>query len=873
MQKYIFNFLDDLNSNELTKRNLGTKGYNLFNISKFGVNVPAGFTISSEVSRFYFENNQTLPENLMSEIRANITSLEENTGKKFADTNNPLLVSVRSGSEVSMPGMMDTILNLGLNSEISEYFSKKTNFLFAYDCYIRFIQMFSEVVLGLDYSILEREKSAYLYLKNKSFSELEKEEFVDLVEVLKKTIKNNSIEFPEDPYAQLEMAVVSVINSWNSQRAKIYRKLNNINSNIGTAVTIQSMVFGNYSDKSCTGVLFTRNPINGEKEIFGEYILKAQGEDIVSGKRTPSPILEGKDSLKEIMPKIYKELLDTSKNLEEYYKDMQDVEFTVEDEKLYILQTRTGKRSAAAAVKIAYDFVVGGIIDEKEAIMRIDPKQIDQLLHPIIEKTSDLTLLSSGLAASPGAANGKVVFTSEDAEKYSKDFDVILVRNDTCPDDINGMSIAKGIITARGGLTSHAAVVARGMGKPCVCGVSALEISADKKYAIIGGGRVNELDDISFDGSTGEIFKGVASVKTPESSEEFEEILTWSDKYRKLRVRANAETPKDALMAMKFGAEGIGLCRTEHMFFEKDKISLFRQMILTDDAEKRNAILSKIKDLHSKDFEELLTILSGKPLNIRLLDPPLHEFLPSTKEEILAISAEMNIDAEIIISKLEKISETNPMLGHRGARLGITNPEIYQMQVEAIILAAIRAKKLSCPVNIEIMLPLISNEKELDFLKKKVNKKAQEIMISLGEIIDYKLGTMIELPRAAIISDKIARKVDYFSYGTNDLTQTVYGISRDDISSFMPEYTRLGVFEDDPFSTIDQEGVGTIIIDSLEKGKKANSTLSAGICGEHGGDPKSIDFFHKIGLSYVSCSPYRIPVAKIAAAQAAIKHR
>lgn len=870
MQKYVFNFLDEVDSLNFTKKNLGTKGYNLFTLSKEKINVPEGFTISSKVSKYYFANNNTLPKSLNNEILKNISKLEAQTSKKFGEIKKPLLVSVRSGSEVSMPGMMDTILNLGMNDKITEGFARQTSIFFAYDCYLRFIHMFSDVVLGLDYEILEREKKSFLNEINSNFEDLSQDHFKELVNRFKKTIQNNAIEFPEDPFKQLELAVISVINSWNSQRAVIYRKINNIDHDIGTAVTVQSMVFGNLNDDSYTGVLFTRNPINGNKKIFGEYIQKAQGEDIVSGKKTPLSITDGENSLKSISSKLYEDLIKTCQKLEKFYGDMQDVEFTIENKQIYILQTRSGKRSALASVILANNFVEEGYITKKEALLRIDPVQIDQLLHPAICKSDDLKLLGSGLAASPGAAYGKIVFTSEDAEKYSKKYKVILIRNDTCPNDIKGMSVSQGIITARGGLTSHAAVVARGMGIPCISGASTLNINIEQKTVTIGSHKLKELDEISFDGSSGEIFLGKAKVENPIPPKEFDNIIAWSDEFRKLRVRANSETEKDTITAMNFGAEGIGLCRTEHMFFEKEKISLFRQIILTESEEDRFSILQNIEKHHTIDFQNIFKIIKGKPINIRLLDPPLHEFLPKTSEEIDELATEMNLSSDYISEILEKLDETNPMLGHRGARLGITHTDIYRMQIRSIINAAIIIKKQDIPINIEIMLPLISNEHELIYLKNIIMKEAEEIFLAKNEIIQFKLGTMIELPRATVISDKIAKNVDYFSYGTNDLTQTIYGISRDDISSFLNEYLLRGIFKEDPFVTIDEEGVGEAIILSLKKGKKANISLSSGICGEHGGDPKSIHFFNKIGLSYISCSPYRIPVAKIAAAQAEI---
>ncbi|MDX1924495.1 MAG: pyruvate, phosphate dikinase [Rickettsiaceae bacterium] len=873
MKKYIYNFEDEIDLPfQEAKILLGTKGHNLSIMTKTHFPVPGGFTITNEVCNRYFKENFDIYAFLRDELGTNIKRLEKKYSKKFGDSASPLLLSIRSGSAVSMPGMMDTILNLGMNDEIVLGLAKKTNSVFAYDCYIRFIEIFSSIVLGINSAVFDKAKSDFLG-KDFGNEKIEDIEYAkQLVEIYKRLIKSHSAEFPDDPYIQLELAIKAVINSWNSQRAKIYRKLNNVSDELGTGVTIQTMVFGNYDKNSGTGVLFTRNPVDGASEIFGEYMENAQGEDIVSGRRTPHPICDGPNSMEVLMPKQFAELKDACCRLEEYYKDMQDVEFTIESGNLYILQTRSGKRAISASVKIAYDMASAHIISKKEALLRLDTSKIDLLLHPSLPKKIEEIPLTEGLKASPGAATGRVVFTSEAAEIYSKNYDVILVRQDTCPKDINGMSLAKGIITSRGGLTSHAAVVARGMGKPCISGVADLRIDFEAKKAYINEHILNELDEITINGSSGKIYLGKLKVEPAKVSEEFSAILDWADEVKTLGIRANAETPHDLETAISFKAEGIGLCRTEHMFFAEEKISLIRQIIISSNHSQRMEAIDKLLPLHENDFVTLFQMLNGKPINIRLIDPPLHEFLPKEEKDIKQIAIEMDIDEAHVYHQLEKMSETNPMLGHRGARLGITHPEIYEMQVKAIISAAIRVKKLGIHVNIEIMLPLISSHKELLILKNQVSKTAENVMIEMGYAIEYKIGTMLELPRAAIIADKLASNLDYFSFGTNDLTQTIYGISRDDMSGFMPEYIHKKIFENDPFKTIDTEGVGQVIIDSIQKGKLTNSDLKTGVCGEHGGDPASIKFFNKIALDYVSCSPFRIPVAKIAAAQAAIEH-
>ena len=873
MQSYIFNFSDELNfDSERQKKLLGNKSYNLSSMYKIGLPIPSGFTITTELCEYYYKNNSQFPTNLREGLKKNIDLLQEQSGKIFGDQS-PLLLSVRSGSVVSMPGMMDTILNLGLNEKIVEYFAKdSTNPSFAYDCYIRFIEMFSSIALEMNHTILLKVKndllSQYDIESSKAIENLEFQKI--LVKKYKSTLADRKIEFPDEPEQQLLLAIEAVIKSWNSQRAKIYRKLHNISDKIGTAVTVQSMVFGNFNVNSCTGVIFSRNPSDGKDEIFGEYIIQAQGEDIVSGKKTPLPIKNHLNSMESVMPEQYLKLTTYCNLIEKKYKDAQDIEFTVESGKLFILQARSAKRTVKASIKILYDLVKEGLISKQEALLRIDTSQLNQLLHPTIVKNPDLKELAIGLPASPGAATGKVVFCSEMAEIYAKDHEVILLRNDTCPEDIKGMSLATGIITSRGGLTSHAAVVARGMGKPCVCGVASLNIDMDKKIARIGDIIIKEFDTLSIDGSSGEIFLGDVKVVAASIPSEFAEILNWANDFKIMHVRANAETVKDVEAAINFGAEGIGLCRTEHMFFDTEKISLVRQMIISQSYNDRAKILEKILPLHTKDFIDIFHIMKGLPINIRLLDPPLHEFLPKTRADIDELAHTMNLDQEFIKCQLERLSETNPMLGHRGARLGVTHPDIYEMQIKAIITAAIKVKKENIPLNIEIMLPLISSEAELIHLKTLVMQEAENVMIKYGESIDFKIGTMIELPRAAMVAEKLAKHVDFFSFGTNDLTQTVYGISRDDISNFLPEYKAASIFTTDPFTSIDREGVGEVISIALKKGRNINPTLTSGICGEHGGDPESIKFFHEQKLDYISCSPYRIPAARICAAQAAL---
>ncbi|MDX2050085.1 MAG: pyruvate, phosphate dikinase [Rickettsiaceae bacterium] len=857
MSKYIFNFGDEIGINTSREKIiLGSKGYNLSLMTKLGLPVPPGFTITTDATNRYLASDNDTKSDLYElhkeDILKHLGICEQRIGKKFAGLENPLLISVRSGAAVSMPGMMDTILNLGINDSIAEALAMKTNKNFAYDCYLRFVKMFSSIALKLNVNGLEKNLAG--------------RDPISVIKEYKKFAQDNGKIFPNDPYDQLKIAIKSVVDSWNSERARVYRTLHSIPKHLGTAVTIQTMVFGNYDQKSGTGVLFTRNPSNGENKFFGEFLPCAQGEDIVSGKNTPQEI----GFLASDMKEQYLKLSEFAKKLETYHKDLQDIEFTIESGQLYILQTRSGKRTTLAAVKIASDLANEGIISEKDAIMRVDSSKIGELLHPSISEKHKLTPIAKGLAASPGSAVGRIVFSSESVDLYAKSSNVILVRNDTCPEDIKGMSLSKAIITSRGGITSHAAVVARGMGKPCICGIQDLQIDLENKKLIIGSITLNELDEITIDGTNGDIYLGALKLSHSKESHEFFQILSFADKIKKISVRANAETKTDLEAALEFKADGIGLCRTEHMFFEPEKISLMRQMILAESFESRKRILSQIYPLHLKDFLDLFTKLNGKSLNIRLLDPPLHEFLPKEDDEIERLASTMNLEKSFILHQIERLSEANPMLGHRGARLGVTHPDIYEMQVQAIIEAAIRVKNAGIDISPEIMLPLISNEKELLVLKDLVTKTANNVMDEIKTKIHYKIGTMIELPRAVMIADKIAKHVDFFSFGTNDLTQTIYGISRDDISSFMPEYKAAGIFKDDPFGSIDQEGVGAMIKEAIMKGKATNPNIYFGVCGEHGGDARSIKFFDKLGVEYVSCSPYRIAGARIAAAQSAI---
>lgn len=853
------------------KNLLGGKGAGLAEMTNLGIPVPPGFTITTEACIEY-QKNHKYPEGMWEQTLEAMKKLEETVGKKFGSTENPLLVSVRSGARVSMPGMMDTVLNLGLNDETVRGLAKASgNERFAYDSYRRFIQMFGDVVLGVEHHKFEKVLREMKKNRNvENDTDLNADDLKELVaEYLKIVEDETGKPFPQDTTKQLELAINAVFNSWDNQRAKTYRKLNKIPDDWGTAVNIVAMVFGNMGDDCGTGVAFTRNPSTGEKEFFGEFLINAQGEDVVAGIRTPEPIAR----LKDEMPELFSQLEDVYKKLENHYKDMQDIEFTVERKKLYMLQTRSGKRTAKAAVKIAYDMYNEGLIDKKTAVLRVLPEQVDQLLHPMIDPKEKYTAIAKGLPASPGAAVGKVVFTADDAEKMAAAGEkVILVRNETSPEDIGGMHASEGILTATGGMTSHAAVVARGMGKCCVAGCGALKIDESKKVFTVGDHVIKEGDFITINGSTGEVILGKVTLVEPELSGEFAEILKWADEFRTLGVRANADTPHDSKIAREFGAEGIGLCRTEHMFFDGDRIDAVREMILSENEEGRRRALEKIKPYQKEDFIGIFKVMDGLPVTIRLLDPPLHEFIPHTDEDIQKVANASGIPFERLLKKAEELKEFNPMLGHRGCRLGITFPEIYEMQVYAIMEAACEVKKEGVKVLPEIMIPLVGHYKELAILKDMVDRVAKEVMDSYNEKINYLVGTMIELPRAALTADEIAEYAEFFSFGTNDLTQTTLGLSRDDSGKFLPEYVDKGIYKEDPFVSLDVSGVGQLVEVGVTKGRKTRPNLKTGICGEHGGDPESIYFCQKVGLNYVSCSPYRVPVARIAAAHAVLKN-
>ncbi len=863
------------------KDKLGGKGANLAEMSNLGLPIPPGFTIATDLCSYYYSHGNKLTADFEAELLQAIHKLEKETGKVFGSKENPLLVSVRSGAKISMPGMMDTILNLGMNDEVAESLAKITsNPRFAYDSYRRFIQMYGSVVLEIPAYIFEDTYDNHKINHNiNNDSEVTTEILKAVIQDYKKNVHRlTGKELDSNLTEQLIKAIEAVLKSWMSPRAIHYRKINNISEQevLGTAVNIQSMVFGNKGNNSATGVVFTRSPANGERKIFGEFLINAQGEDVVAGTRTPQPILakEEKDgtSMHELMPKAYEELLSICAKLESHYGDMQDIEFTIEEGKLYILQTRKGKRSAAAAVKIAVDMVNEGILTKEAALLRIEPESLNQLLHTGIDYSAKPEIIAQGLAASPGAATGIAVFSPYDAEELAHHHKVILVRNDTSPEDIKGMHVAKGIITARGGMTSHAAVVARGMGRPCVCGVKGLTVNEKEKYFITSSGKkIHQGEVITLDGSTGKIMVGTVNLIEPQFSPEFETILKWADSIKNLQVRANAETVIDASMAIKFGAVGIGLCRTEHMFFDAEKIPLVREMIIAQDYEHRMKAIAKLKPLQTADFKELFSILGNMPLNIRLLDPPLHEFLPTIDQDKENLARILEVSKSVIDHRLHVLHEINPMLGHRGCRLGITYPEIYSMQVEAILEAMWQVySEQGLRSNLELMIPLISNFKELEIIKKLISKTINEIEKKYSHKFSIKIGTMIELPRAALTADKISPLVDYFSFGTNDLTQTTLGISRDDTGSFLGDYIEQKIFNHDPFITIDEEGVGFLVHTAIEKGKKTNNTLSFGVCGEHAGDPQSIDFFHKAGVDYISCSPFRVPIARVAAARSKI---
>ena len=881
MSKLILNFNSKQTLKIKNPKNfLGGKGANLSEMGRMGLPVPPGFTISTKVCELFYRNNKKLNLKLISQIKKELKVIEKNVSKIFGDTKNPLLLSVRSGARVSMPGMMDTILNLGLNDKTVNALAKKTsNGRFAKDSYRRFIQMYSSVVMGVESYLFEDLIENYKLTKGVLLdTELNEDDWDGLIKDFKKTVKDKTNkDFPQDVYQQLFGAISAVFLSWESNRAIIYRKLNQIPSEWGTAVNVQSMVFGNMGNDCATGVVFTRNPSNGSNQIYGEYLINAQGEDVVAGTRTPQYItkrakLEAKVkelSMEEAMPKVFLELSKILKKLEKNYKDMQDVEFTVENKKLWILQTRSGKRTSNSAVKIAVDMVKEKLISKNEAILRINPNSLDTLLHPTLDEKSSLEIIANGLPASPGAASGKVVFTSDEAERLNDMMqDTILVRIETSPEDIQGMHAAKGILTARGGMTSHAAVVARGMGRPCVSGSSEIDINYEKKIFKTSFGEVKEGDTITIDGSSGRVILGNVPTVKPEISGDFSKLMSWADDARKLKVRANSETPFDTQIARDFGAEGIGLCRTEHMFFDEERILSVREMILSKTQEDRARALEKLLPHQRKDFREIFKIMQGLPVTVRLLDPPLHEFLPKSNKEISEVANLVGADLKEVESRIDELHEQNPMLGHRGCRLGISFPEIYQMQCRAIFEALSELKKSKQKSALpEIMIPLVSTEAEIKIMKDLVINTARKVQKENKVKIEFLVGTMIELPRAAIKARDIAKHAEFFSFGTNDLTQTTFGISRDDSGKFLNDYIDNKIFIVDPFVSID-DGVKDLIEIAVQKGKKQNKRIKLGICGEHGGDPESINFCSRAGLHYVSCSPYRVPVARLAAAQA-----
>ncbi|NCB41519.1 MAG: pyruvate, phosphate dikinase [Clostridia bacterium] len=872
-QKFVYHFREGKGS---MRELLGGKGANLAEMTNLGMPVPRGFTITTEACTQYYLDGEKISEELKEEILKYAQALQEETGKKFSDHENPLLVSVRSGARASMPGMMDTILNLGLNDEVVESMAKKTgNPRFAYDSYRRFIQMYSDVVMEVGKSFFEKLIDEMKNQKGvKHDTELDANDLEKLAEMFKGVYKDKvGKDFPTDPIEQLIGAIEAVFRSWNNPRAIYYRRLNSIPSSWGTAVNVQEMVFGNTGDSSGTGVAFSRNPATGEKKLYGEFLMNAQGEDVVAGIRTPQTI----DDLKQQNPDVYKEFYDIVYKLEAHYKDMQDMEFTIEDGKLFMLQTRNGKRTAAAALKIACDLVDEGMLTEEEAVLMLDPKQLDALLHPQFEAKAleAATVVGEGLPASPGAACGQVVFNAEDATNWTvkKGVPVILVRLETSPEDIEGMHYAQGILTVRGGMTSHAAVVARGMGTCCVAGCGEIIIDEKAKRFRLGGKEFKEGDFISLNGSTGKIYGEAVATTEATISGDFDRLMKWADDIRTLKVRTNADTPEDARQAIKFGAEGIGLCRTEHMFFEATRIAAMREMILSTTTEQREKALAKLLPMQRGDFEGIYEAMKGFPVTIRYLDPPLHEFLPKDDESIQALAKEMNISAEQIKEVIASLHEFNPMMGLRGCRLAVTYPEIAKMQTRAVIEAAINTKKShpEWPMIPEIMIPLIGERKELAFVKNIVTEVADEIIKNSGIELEYEVGTMIEIPRAAITADEIAMESDFFSFGTNDLTQMTFGFSRDDAGSFLDSYYNTKIFENDPFDRIDLPGVGALVEMAVKLGKGANPKLHLGICGEHGGDPFSVEFCHNVGLDYVSCSPFRVPIARLAAAQAVLK--
>ena len=874
MTKFVYLFNE---GNAEMKNLLGGKGANLAEMTNLGLPIPQGFTVTTEACTDYYNSGKKITDEIKDQIFEALGKLEEEQGKKFGDESDPLLVSVRSGARVSMPGMMDTILNLGLNDASVEGFAKKTgNARFAYDSYRRFIQMYSDVVMEVNKSFFEKIIDELKHEKGIKFdSELTTEDLQELVKRFKKVYSDhmNGEEFPQDVNEQLMGAVKAVFRSWDNPRANVYRRMNDIPSDWGTAVNIQTMVFGNMGDTSGTGVAFTRNPSTGEKGIYGEYLINAQGEDVVAGVRTPQPIAK----LAEDLPECYKEFIEIAHRLENHYKDMQDMEFTIQEGKLYFLQTRNGKRTAPAAIKIACDLVDEGMITPEEAVLRIDAKSLDQLLHPMFdqEALAQGEVIGEALPASPGAAAGKIYFTAEDAKKAGKGGKgerVILVRLETTPEDIEGMVASQGVLTVRGGMTSHAAVVARGMGTCCVSGCGDIAIDEHAKVFTLHGETFHEGDYISLDGSTGKIYKGDIKTVDASVSGDFGRIMAWADEYRKLGVRTNADNPRDTKKAIELGAEGIGLCRTEHMFFEEERIPKIRRMILADTFEEREKALNELIPFQKSDFEQMYRELKGLPMTVRYLDPPLHEFLPTEEDDIIALAKEMNVTPERLHQKISELHEFNPMMGHRGCRLAVTYPEIAKMQTRALIEAAINvSRELGIEIVPEIMIPLVGEVKELKFVKDIVVETAEKVKAEMGSDMKYHIGTMIEIPRAALLADEIAREADFFSFGTNDLTQMTFGFSRDDAGKFLPSYYENKIYEFDPFAKLDQNGVGKLVSMAAKLGRETRPDIKLGICGEHGGEPSSVEFCHRVGLNYVSCSPYRVPIAKLAAAQAAIK--
>ncbi|MEN3387308.1 pyruvate, phosphate dikinase [Brucella melitensis] len=885
MEKWVYTFGDGKAEGAASDRNLlGGKGANLAEMSSLGLPVPPGFTITTEVCTYYYNNDRVYPSELDAQVQAALAHIATLTGRNFGDAEKPLLVSVRSGARASMPGMMDTVLNLGLNDETVQAIARESgDERFAYDSYRRFIQMYSDVVLGVDHGffeeILEDTKAD---LGVEVDTALSADDWKNVIGLYKAKVEEELGQpFPQDPREQLWGAIGAVFSSWMNARAITYRRLHNIPAAWGTAVNVQAMVFGNMGETSATGVAFTRNPSTGENKLYGEFLVNAQGEDVVAGIRTPQNITEeariaagsDKPSLEKVMPEAFAEFLKVANRLEQHYRDMQDLEFTIERGKLWMLQTRSGKRTARAALKMAVEMAAEGLISEEEAVLRIDPAALDQLLHPTIDPRAERQVVGMGLPASPGAATGEIVFSSEEAEQAKAEGrNVILVRIETSPEDIHGMHAAEGILTTRGGMTSHAAVVARGMGKPCVSGAGSLRVDYRNGTMLAAGQTFRKGDVITIDGASGQVLKGSVAMLQPELSGDFGKLMEWADRARRMKVRANAETPADARTARSFGAEGIGLCRTEHMFFDGSRIVAMREMILSDTEEGRRLALGKLLPMQRSDFAELFEIMKGLPVTIRLLDPPLHEFLPHTDEEVDEVARSMGVDAAKLRDRADALHEFNPMLGHRGCRLAVSYPEIAEMQARAIFEAAVEAgKKTGEPVVPEVMVPLVSLKAELDFVKARIDAVAKEVMSEAGIKIDYMVGTMIELPRAALRAAEIAESAEFFSFGTNDLTQTTFGISRDDAAGFLTTYQNRVVIEQDPFVSLDVDGVGELVQIAAERGRKTREKIKLGICGEHGGDPASIAFCEKTGLDYVSCSPFRVPIARLAAAQAAVR--